>query len=140
MIDVLSRAFSRSSTPAYSLPDWVEDLRALGLVIVSTERPVDHGFAIKGVRILADEVPVFIYEFADAEAAQMAAAGVTTGEYSVTIARTEGEVAYETHGDWVETPHVYSKGRLIVMTGNDPGVLEALSGVLGPSLSSRRLE
>jgi len=119
---------------AYGLIDLLGDLRALGEMAVDTGRAVDHGFAIAGVRALVDDVPVFIYEFADAEAAQTAAAGVTTDEYSVTISRTEGEVTYETHGDWVETPHVYLKGRLIVLTGSDPGVVESLSEALGPAL------
>jgi hypothetical protein len=129
-------AVATRKSPAYGLADLLDDLRALGLGVVPTERAVDHGFAIEGTRVLVDDVPVFVYAFADAEAAQTAAAGVTTDEYSVTIARTEGEVTYETHGDWMETPHVYLKGRLIVITGNDPGVLEALNGVLGPALAA----
>jgi hypothetical protein len=41
------------------------------------------------------------------------------------------------HGDWLETPHVYLKGRVIVVTGDDPLVVDALDTLLGPSLSSR---
>lgn len=121
----------------YSLTDLVDDLRALGLAVVATERPVDHGFVIEGVRILVGDTPVFVYEFEEATAAQTAAAGVSTDAYSMTIVRTEGEMTYEHHGDWVEMPHVYLKGRVIVVMGDDPLVVDALDTLLGPPLASR---
>jgi hypothetical protein len=33
----------------------------------------------------------------------------------------------------VETPHLYRKGRLIVLTGDHPNLLDALDAVLGPA-------
>jgi hypothetical protein len=121
----------------YSLTDLVDDLRALGLAVVATERPVDHGFAIEGVRILVGNTPVFVYEFEEATAAQTAASGVSTDAYSMTITRSEGRMTYEHHGDWEETPHVYLKGRVIVVTGDDPLVVDALDTLLGPPLASQ---
>ena len=132
-----SAAVSSTDTPAYSLTDLIDDLRALGFVVVPTERPVDHGFAIEGARVLVEDMPVFVYEFEEAAAAQSAAAGVSTDAYSVTISRAEGEMTYVHHSDWLETPHVYLKGRVIVLTGDDPLVVDALDTVLGPPLVSR---
>jgi len=52
----------------------------------------------------------------------------------MTIIHTEGEVTYEHHSDWVP-PHVYLKGRVIVISGGDPRVLAALETLLGPPLA-----
>jgi hypothetical protein len=120
----------------YSLTDLVDGLRVLGLTVVTTERPVDHGFVIEGVRVLVEDIPVFVYEFEEATAAQTAAAGVSTDAYSVTISRAEGEMTHVHHSDWLEMPHVYLKGRVIVLTGDDPLVVDALDTLLGPPLAS----
>jgi hypothetical protein len=114
-----------------SLEGLVRGLRALGMTVVPTEPPVDHGFAIEGVRLLVDEAAVFGYEFADAEAAQAAAGGISMDEYSLTVTTTDGEITREHHSDWIETPHVYLKGRVIVLVGDHPQVLDALASVLG---------
>jgi hypothetical protein len=114
----------------YGLADLIDDLRALGLTVVPTDRLVDHGFAIEGVRVLVEDVPIFVYAFADATAAQTAADGVSSDAYSVTVSRTEGEMTYVHHSDWVETPHVYQKGRVIVIAGDDSRVVDALDTLL----------
>lgn len=123
--------------PVYSLADLIDDLRASGFTVVTTERPVDHGFPIQGVRVLVEDAPVYVYEFGEATAAQTSAASVSTDNYSMTITHTEGEVTHVHHSDWLETPHVYLKGRVIVVTGDDSRVLDALDTLLGPSLASR---
>jgi hypothetical protein len=43
-------------------------------------------------------------------------------------------VTVEVHSDWIETPHLYKKGRLIVISGDNSDVLNALGTVLGPQL------
>jgi hypothetical protein len=121
---------------SYGLTDLVDDLRALGFTVVPTKRPVDHGFTVEGVRVLVDEAPIFVYEFAGATAAQSAADGVSTDKYSMTIIHTEGEVTYEHHSDWLETPHVYQRGSVIVVAGDDARVLGALDTLLGPPLAT----
>jgi heat shock protein HslJ len=115
----------------YGLTDLVADLRGAGLAVQVTPEMVDHGFAIQGQRVLVDGIPVFVYEFADATAADIAFAGVSADEYSLTVTRSEGEVTVETHGDWIETPHLYKGGRLIVLIGDHPRVLDALDTAMG---------
>lgn len=122
--------------PVYSLADLIDDLRALGFTVVATERPVDHGFAIEGTRVLVEDTPVFVYEFEEVAVAQTAATGVSTDAYSMTVTRTEGVMTHVHHSDWLETPHIYLKGRVIVLTGDDPLVVDALDTVLGPPLAS----
>jgi hypothetical protein len=115
----------------YGLTDLIADLRAAGSTPDVTHEMVDHGFAIQGQRILVDGIPIFVYEFADSNAADIAFAGVSVDDYSVTVTRTEGEVTVETHGDWMETPHLYRRGRLIVIAGDAMDVLDALDAAMG---------
>jgi len=116
----------------YSLTDLIDDLRAAGVHVEPTGLPVDHGFAMKGLRVLIDGTPVFVYEFADAAAAETASDGVSVDQYSMTVTRVEGDRIVEVHGDWIETPHPYRRGRLIVISGDSRDVLNTLDSVLGP--------
>ena len=120
---------------SYGFTDLREDLRAAGLTVEPTGMMVDHGFAIKGRRVLVDDEPIFVYEFGDVATAEAAAAGVSADAGSITVTRTEGDVTIEVHGDWVETPHLYKKGRLIVISGDNPGVLSILDAILGPQFA-----
>ena len=118
----------------YDLTNLIEDLRAAGLTVEPTEKLVDHGFVIKGRQVLVDGAPIFVYEFTDTAAAETASVGVSADKYSMTITREEGGVTVEVHSDWIETPHLYKKGRLIVISGDNSDVLNALGTVLGPQL------
>jgi heat shock protein HslJ len=113
------------------MADLLAELRNAGLEVEATQEMVDHGFSIQGQRVLVAGSPVFVYEFADRPAADLAFAGISVDEYGLTISRTEGEVTVETHGDWIETPHVYKLGRLIVITGDHATVLDALEQAIG---------
>jgi hypothetical protein len=118
----------------YGLTNLIEDMRATGLTVELTEQLVDHGFVIKGKQVLVNGAPIFVYEFTDVAAAETASAGVSADKYSMTITRSEGGVTVEVHSDWIETPHLYKKGRLIVISGDNSDVLNALDAVLGPQL------
>jgi heat shock protein HslJ len=124
---------------AYNLADLMADLRAAGFAVEVAQRPVDHGFAIDGVRVDVDGAAIYGYEFADVAAADAAASGVSADERSITVTRSEGERTVETHGDWAETPRLYRKGRLIVIAGDHPGILGALGVALGPPFAPRAL-
>jgi hypothetical protein len=120
----------------YGLTDLIADLRATGSTPDVTQEMVDHGFAIQGQRILVDGIPIFVYEFADSNTADLAFAGVSADEYSITVTRSEAEVTVETHGDWIETPHLYKRGRLIVIVGDAMDILDALDTAMGAPVSS----
>jgi hypothetical protein len=134
--DLRSTGVVTPGAAAYAVADLVADLRATGLPLELTHEIVDHGFAIQGQRVLVDDIPVFVYEFADATAADIAFAGVSVDEYSITVTRPEGEGTVETHGDWMETPHLYKRGRLIVIAGDHARVLDALDKALGAQVWS----
>jgi heat shock protein HslJ len=120
---------------SYGLTDLLDDLSAAGLTAKLTGQPADHGFAVEGRQVLVGGDTVSVYEFTDASAASTAAAGVIADSYSITVRRTEGDMTVETHSDWVETPHLFRKGRLIVITGDHPELLDVLESVLGPQFA-----
>ncbi len=121
-----------AATRGQGMTDLLADLRAAGWEVEATQKMVDHGFSIKGQRVLVAGSPVFVYEFADTLAADIAFAGVSVDDHSMTVTRPEGEVTVETHGDWIETPHLYKRGSLIVIAGDHPTVLDALDKTMGP--------
>jgi hypothetical protein len=122
--------------PDYGLTELLQDLHAAGLVVEGTGMKVDYGFEIDGSRFLVNGSPVTVYEFANVATAEEAAASVSAGAGSVTVSRMEGDVTVETHNDWfVDTPHLFKKGRLIVIVGDHPDVQRALEAILGPQFA-----
>lgn len=119
------------SPEGYGLTDLIQDLHATGSTAAPTGELVDHGFAIQGQRLAVDGQSVFVYEFPSVSEAEGAFAGVSADAYSLTVTRSDGERTIETHGDWLETPHLYRKGRLILITGDDPALLATLDKVTG---------
>jgi hypothetical protein len=115
----------------YGLADLIQDLQAMGSTAALTRELVDHGFAVQGQRLAVDGRPVFVYEFPTVAEADDAFTGVSADTYSLTVTRSDGDVTIETHGDWLETPHLYRKGRLILISGDDPGLLVTLDRVMG---------
>jgi hypothetical protein len=139
--DVLVLESKADSAPLVDVPDYgltqlLQDLHDAGLVVEGTGMAVDYSFEIDGRRLLADGQPVVVYEFANMAAAEEAAAGVSADAGSVTVSRMEGDITIETHSDWfTETPHLFKKGRLIVIVGDRPDVVRALEGILGPQFA-----
>ena len=96
----------------------------------------DYGFEIDGSQLLVDGRPLVVYEFENVATAEEAAIGVTADAGSVTVTRTDGDLVREQHSDWfVETPHLFKKGRLIVIVGDHAEVLRALEVILGPQFA-----
>jgi hypothetical protein len=124
----------------YGLGDLMADLASAGLAAELMDQEVDHGFAIKGRLLLVDGIATYAYEFASVEAAENALGGVVVDEYSLTISHMEDDLLVEVHSDWLETPNVFSKGRLIVVTGADEELVEALEGILGAPLAPEEPE
>ena len=48
---------------------------------------------------------------------------------------SEPVATYVRHSGGLETPHVYLKGRVIVVSGDDPRVVDVLDTLLAPSTS-----
>jgi len=120
----------------YDLADLMEDLGSQGLTLDVTQEVVDHGFSVPGRLLLLEGAALYGYEFPDSAGAERAFSGVSVDEFSMTIAREEGDLTVEVHSDWLETPHVYHRGRVIVVTGDHPELRSALDRLLGLPLAA----
>lgn len=96
---------------------------------VSLEGNLDQPFfSVPGQSIQLNGHSVQIFEYADEVAAQVEADLVSLDGSSVGASMIM----------WVEAPHFYSSGRLLVLyVGEDTGVLAALEAVLGPQFAGR---
>lgn len=115
----------------YTFENFVNDLHAAGArVELPADQNIDHGFSIPGRRIMVNGANVYIYEFADNQAAFIASSQVSPDGYNIT--RTDGTNSTMRHSDWIEPPHLYRKGQLIVIyagrDGRMRGILESLLG------------
>jgi len=107
--------------------DLVGALRDAGSSVESAEELEQPFFTVKGKVIRVDGADVQVFEYSDeaamgAEASQISPDGTSVGTSMMM---------------WVEPPHFWAKGRLIVLyVGSDAGVIENLSGVLGDPIGS----
>jgi len=126
-----------TSTPPATSPEplAVEDTASLMAALQSGGANVETGepitqvfFSPEGniIKVNGADVQVFEYESAEAmenEASQVAPDGGSIGTSMVT---------------WVDTPHFYKAGRIIVLyIGSDETVLGLLEKVLGPQFAGR---
>ncbi|MGD8491241.1 MAG: hypothetical protein PVI68_19700 [Anaerolineae bacterium] len=122
--------------PDYGLTELLQDLYAAGLAVEGTGMTVDYGFEIDGSQVLVEDSPIIVYEFENVAAAEEATTGVTADAGSVTVTRREGDLVREQHSDWfTEAPHLFKKGRLIVIARDHAEVLRALEAILGPQFA-----
>jgi hypothetical protein len=104
----------------------VDALRTHGVSVEpagSVEQPF---FPVSGQIIKVNGQDVQVFEFEDADAAQDAAATVDQSGSAIGTSMVT----------WVEAPHFYHQGRVIVLyVGTNETVLEALESVLGPQFA-----
>lgn len=117
--------------PPYDTAALIGDLRAAGVNVQITPQQVDHGFAIQGQWVEIDGLPISVYEFADEQAIEDAAGSVSADSGSITVQRMENGQLIWRHSDWAETPYLYKKGRLLVITGEDEHIRRMLRPILG---------
>ena len=116
-------------------PVIVEDQASLVAALEASAATVETGepvtqvfFSPEGsiIKVNGADVQVFEYESAEAmenEASQVAPDGGSIGTTMVT---------------WVDTPHFYKTGRIIVLyIGSDETILNLLESVLGPQFAGR---
>ena len=106
----------------------VAALQASGATVESGEPVSQAFFSPEGsiIKVNGADVQVFEYESVEAmesEASQVAPDGGSIGTSMVT---------------WMDTPHFYKAGRIIVLyVGSDESVLGLLENVLGPQFAGR---
>lgn len=106
----------------------VDNLRKAG-AIIDLSGDVSHPFfSVEGwvIKVNGEAVQVFEYPdsgSADSEARLVSADGGTVGTTMI---------------HWVDSPHFYKAGRLIVLyVGSDPAIMSLLESVLGPQFAGR---
>jgi hypothetical protein len=103
-------------------------LQAEGASVDTADTITQDFFSVEGqiVRVDGTDIQVFEYENAEAmenDASQVAPDGGSIGTYMVT---------------WLDAPHFYKAGRLIVLyLGNDQTILGLLNKVLGPQFAGQ---
>lgn len=110
---------------------FVKALEAKGYKVVEPkqEEGVDPHtfFSVYPRYIEVDGKRISVYEFKDEETAEAEAATITGAGYIIGNAMV----------DWVDTPHFYTKGKLIVnYVGKDEKLLKDLESILGKELVS----
>lgn len=142
MLLVFALAVSGCGSPATSTaadlspqPNAVEDqaglvaaLKAAGATAEAGEPITQAFFSPEGsiLKVNGSDVQVFEYESTEAmenEASQVAPDGGSIGTSMV---------------DWIDTPHFYKTGRIIVLyVGSDETILGLLTRVIGPQFAGR---
>ena len=123
-----TQASSTEAQPVTEMTSLVDALRAEGATVESSE-PVEQPFFSVGGEILkvnGADVQIFEYETPEAmeaDAAKVAPDGGSIGTSMVS---------------WMEPPHFYKAGRIIVLyVGQDKAVLDLLESVLGHQFAGR---
>lgn len=104
----------------------VDVLRQAG-ASVEPQGAVQQEFFPVGAQVIqVDGQDVQVFEFADPEAQQAAAAQISP----------DGSTIGTTMVTWVEPPHFWAKGRVIVLyVGSDAGTIDLLGQVLGEQIA-----
>lgn len=100
----------------------IEALRATGVNVEPAGTLEDPFFPVDAFSLTVDGAPVSVFQFPSEAAAAEAAESINA----------TGTVIGTTSVDWIEPPHFYRQGRLIVLyAGEDEAVLAALAAVVG---------
>lgn len=118
---------SHRSGQVTDLTSLVDILRAKGLNVEQGDSASQPFFSVQGTTLKVEGADVQVFEYADAEAAKadMAKIGPDGNPPTMMI-------------EWVEPPHFYQGGRLIVLyVGDDEQIKQTLSVTLGPQVAGR---
>jgi hypothetical protein len=124
------RASTRLSGPAGRAPGSASDLRSRGATVQIGEAASEPFFSAAGRLLLVNGLEVRVFGFETSKAATAAAAAVSSDGYS--IGANEGGTTTVSQIEWVDTPHFYRRGSLIVLyLGKDSATLKLLDALIG---------
>ncbi len=116
------------SSSASTYDELVAALRDNGAAVNSLDPITQPFFEPEGQVISVDGTQVQVFEYASEEEASSAAA---------TISSDGGSIG-TTMVSWIEAPHFFRSGRLIVLyVGDKDAIVETLNVVLGPQIAGR---
>ncbi len=123
-----------SPRPPDELQALASDLRSRGATVQIGEAASEPFFSAAGRLILVNGQEIRVFRFGSPKAASAAAAAVAPDGYSV--GASEGGETTVSQIEWVDAPHFYRRGSLIVLyLGNDSPTLQLLDAVLGPQFA-----
>src|SRR6266498_2840736 len=135
LVSVISSCGTSATPGPSSAPVTIQDqaslinaLQAVGATVETGDSITQEFFTPEGqtVKVNGADLQVFEYESAEAmekEASQVAPDGGSIGTSMVT---------------WIDTPHFYKAGRIIVLyLGNDKPLLDLLNKVIGPQFAGQ---
>jgi hypothetical protein len=87
-------------------------------------------FDIEGRRVAVNESTIQVFEYEDGEAMESEASCVSPDGFGITKER--GVMGVHTEVNWINPPHFYKAGRIIVMyIGSDSSIITLLENALG---------
>ena len=117
-------------TPVYDYESLIADLGS-----AETEVHELAIFSVGARDVAISGGTIKVYEFPDEQAANSQAGRVSLDGYTITVP-LGGDLNKSVHSDWLEPPHYYKKGRVIVFyVGGDPAFAEMLESMLGPEFA-----
>lgn len=106
----------------------IDSLRGAGAIVEPGDQVEQAFFTVKGQIIKVKGTDVQVFEYENAEAMEADAAQVTPDGGSIGTSMVM----------WVEAPHFYKAGRILVLyVGEDQVVLDLLEGALGVQFAGR---
>lgn len=135
---VLASCAAGGSTASHGGPvrdyvSLVDNLRAAGATVTPTGEVSQPFLTGSGQAITVNDAPVQAYEYPSDQAASEEASRIAPDGSS--IRTTTGGA---THIDWMEAPHFYLQGRVLVLyLGSDAATLALLTQVLGTQIAGR---
>ena len=130
----LATEASSTESPATKSPavedkkSFISALEASGATVETADTITQEFFSVEGQIVRVNEVDVQVFEYESAEAMESEASQVAPDGGSIGTSMVM----------WVDTPHFYKAGRVIVLyLGNDQALLALLKKVLGPQFAGQ---
>lgn len=119
-------AVATSMAPA-GLDDVIAALEQTGADVRQGDRAAGTPFSVDAQLADVDAIQIRLYEYGDAASRAAEEATIAMDGWSVN----------HTPVEWIDDPHFWSKGRVIVLyLGDDPSAIELLTSVLGPEIDT----
>jgi hypothetical protein len=124
---ILVASCGRSGPPRIvSADDLVEAIQDTGAETIDLGEASDEGFGVTGKRIGVDSAETEVFEYESEDAREVVSSTIAPE------ATTVGGVPMA----WVDRPHIWAAGRLIVVyVGTDGGTVLLLEGILGDPIT-----
>jgi len=107
-------------------------LRDSGASIVEKGEIHEPFFDVESRRVAVNESTIEVFEYANAEAMEAEASRVSPDGFGFTIKTENSDIWEICHVSWINPPHFYKAGRIIVFyCGDDDSIMSLLENAFG---------